>query len=229
MMEMTVNKPDIRERTLEFGLGYPIDEELIMLILGSGNSKMPITVMARKIADVLDASNDDEVVDNLLKLNGVGKSKALAVAAALELGKRRYIHLGAHIKTPKDLIPFVRNYAINKKEYFLTITLNGGHNIIQIHVVSVGTINRTLIHPREVFVDAIKENASAVIFCHNHPSGNTKPSEDDIITTKTLLDASEIIGIKVLDHIIVDCNSYFSFLEHNLLFNADEDNNGSDN
>lgn len=223
-MEIINYKPDVREKTLEYGIGYPTDEELIMLILGSGNKNMPIEAMSHKIADILDSSNDDNVVENLLRLKGVGNSKALAVAAALELGKRRYIHLGAHISTPRDLIPFVRNYAINQKEYFLTITLNGGHNIIQIHVVSVGTINRTLIHPREVFVDAIKENASAVIFCHNHPSGNTQPSADDIATTKNLLAASEIIGITVLDHIIVDCESYFSFVENHLLFGNDEDN-----
>ena len=87
----------------------------------------------------------------------------------------------------------------------------------------MGTINRTIIHPREVFVDAIKENASAVIFCHNHPSGNTQPSNDDIATTKNLLAASEIIGITVLDHIIVDCESYFSFVENHLLFGNEED------
>ena len=130
------NKPDVREKTLEYGIGYPVDEELIMLILGSGNKNMPIELMARKIVDVLDSSNEDDVVENLLKLKGVGESKALAIAAALELGKRRFIHLGAHIKTPRDLIPFVRNYAINTKEYFLAVTLNGGHNIIKIHVVS---------------------------------------------------------------------------------------------
>ena len=212
------NKPDVREKTLEYGIGYPVDEELIMLILGSGNKNIPIELMARKIVDVLDSSNEDDVVENLLKLKGVGESKALAIAAALELGKRRFIHLGAHIKTPRDLIPFVRNYAINTKEYFLAVTLNGGHNIIKIHVVSVGTINRTLIHPREVFVEAIKENASAVILCHNHPSGDPTPSGEDIATTKTLLEASRIIGITVLDHIIVDCENYFSFMENNLLF-----------
>ena len=217
-MEIINNKPNVRERTLEYGMGYPIDEELIMLILGSGNKNMPIGLMSRKIVDVLDSSDDDEVVENLLKLKGVGEGKALAVAAALELGKRRFIHLGAHIQTPRDLIPFVRNYAINQKEYFLAVTLNGGHNIIKIHVVSVGTINRTLIHPREVFVDAIKENASAVILCHNHPSGDPTPSNEDIATTKNLLEASKIIGITVLDHIIVDCESYFSFLENDLLF-----------
>lgn len=220
-MERKFCKLDIREKTIKYGLGYPLDEELLMLILGSGNKDMPVNVIAKKIVEVLDDSNEEEIVDKLLALKGVGRSKALAVAAALELGKRRGAHKGAHIKTPVDLIPFVKHYAISSKEHFITVMLNGGHNIMRINVVSVGTVNRTLIHPREVFGEAIRENASAIILCHNHPSGNTFPSDDDINSTKTLLDASEIIGISILDHIIIDCEGYFSFLENGLLFDKD--------
>ena len=211
------NKPDIREKALKFGLGYPVDEELIMLILGSGNRQMSVKTMARKIVEVLDSGNSCDMVERLLKMKGVGQGKALAVAAAIELGKRRTCHLGAHIVSPGDLIPFVNHYAMGGKEHFLTITLDGGHNIIQIHVVSVGTLNRTFIHPRDVFGEAIRENASAIILCHNHPSGNTEPSPDDIKTTERLLKVSEIVGIPILDHIIIDCYGYFSFLENGLL------------
>ena len=211
------NKPDIREKALRFGLSYPLDSELIMLILGAGNRQMPVDTMSRKIVEALDDCNNDDMVESLLKMKGIGQSKALAVAAAIELGKRRTCHLGAHISTPSDLIPFVNHYAMNGKEHFLAVTLNGGHNIIQIHVVSIGTTNSTFVHPREVFYEAIKENASAIIVCHNHPSGEVEPSDEDIECTKKLIEASEIIGIPVLDHIIIDCNSYFSFLESGLL------------
>lgn len=216
--KIEIYKPDIREKTLEHGLSFPFDEELVMLILGTGNKNMPIDVMADKIIETLDDSNSDNVVENLLSLKGVGVGKALAIAAALELGRRRNCHLRASIKTPKDVIPFVRNYAVSQKEHFLLITLNGGHEIIQIHVVSVGTLNKTLIHPREIFSEAIKENAAAIIVCHNHPSGNCEPSDDDIETTRVLLNASQIIGIELLDHVIIDYEDYFSFLEHDLLF-----------
>lgn len=215
------NKPDIREKTLKHGIAFPFDEELVMLILGSGTKTMPVEEMACRIIDTLDASNEDNVVQNLLSLPGVGTGKALAVAAALELGRRRNNHLRAPIKNPRDIVPFVRNYAVSQKEHFLMITLNGGHEIIQIHVVSVGTLNRTLIHPREIFSEAIKENAAAIIICHNHPSGNCRPSDDDIETTKNILAASEIIGIALLDHIIIDCESYYSFMEHDVLFNSE--------
>ncbi len=216
------DKPNVREDALKYGMGYPLDEELLMLILGSGNKNMSVETMAKKIADTLDASDDEEVIKNLLALKGVGRAKALAIAAALELGKRRRNHLGAHIRTPDDIVPYVKHYAMSQKEHFLAITLNGGHDIIKIHVVSVGTVNQTIIHPREVFVDAIKENASAIILCHNHPSGKAIPSDKDIDTTRNLIEVSKIIGITILDHIIIDCESFFSFMENKLLFTEDE-------
>ena len=100
--------------------------------------------------------------------------------------------------------------------------MNGGHDIIKIHVVSVGTVNQTIIHPREVFIDAIKENASAIILCHNHPSGKAIPSDKDIDTTRNLIEVSKIVGITILDHIIIDCENFFSFMENKLLFTEEE-------
>ncbi|MBO4639281.1 MAG: DNA repair protein RadC [Treponema sp.] len=194
-----------------------MDYELVMLILGAGNRQMSVEEMSKKIVDVLDCGNNDDMVERLLKMKGIGQSKALAVAAAIELGKRRTCHLGAHIRSPCDVIPFVNHYAMNGKEHFLAVTLNGGHNIIQIHVVSIGTTNSAVAHPREVFYEAIKENASAIIVCHNHPSGSVEPSDEDIDCTGKLLAASKIIGIPLLDHIIIDCSSYYSFLESGLL------------
>lgn len=210
-------KPNIREKTIKYGVSYPFDVELVMMILGSGTKNMPVEIMAKRIVDCLDSSNENEYVQKLLELPGVGQGKALAIVAAIELGKRRSCHFGAHIQSPQDVVPFVKNYAISSKEHFLVITLNGGHNINKIHVVSVGTLNRTVIHPREVFRDAIVENAAAIILCHNHPSGNVQPSDDDIETTNNLVNASKIIGISVLDHIIIEKDSYFSFVEHNLI------------
>ncbi len=211
------SKPDIREKTLKFGLGYPVDEELIMLILGTGSRQMSVQSMARKIVDVLNTGDSCDVVDRLLKMKGIGQGKALAVAAALELGKRRNCHLGAHIAHPSDLIPFVNHYAMSGKEHFLAVSLNGGHDIIKIHVVAVGTCNRLSVHPRDVFSDAIKENAAAIVLCHNHPSGNSTPSDEDIETTRSLIEASKIVGIPILDHIIINYNGYYSFMENRLL------------
>lgn len=222
-MKNTLYKPDIRERTINYGISYPNDEELIMLILGSGNQNLPVEKMAEKIFDVLNKSNEDDRVKKLLSLKGVGQGKALAIAAALELGRRRYSYLKAQVVKPQDIIPFVKNYAMSNKEHFLMITLNGGHEIIQIHLVTVGTSTRTIVHSREVFKEAIQENASSIIVCHNHPSGNCFPSADDISTTRNLLEASKIIGIPVLDHIIFSCEDYYSFLENGIVIGEEED------
>ena len=216
-MEKEKVKPNIREKTLKYGMSYPFDVELVMMILGAGTKYMPVEIMARNIVACLDASKESDYVKNLMELPGVGEGKALAIAAALELGKRRFCHRGAHIQTPADVVPFVKNYGMASKEHFLSITLNGGHDIIKINVISIGTLNRILIHPREVFREAIEENAAAIIFCHNHPSGNVQPSDDDILTTNNLVEVSNIVGIPVLDHIIIDKNNYFSFLEHKLI------------
>ena len=215
-------KPDVREQVLKHGFSYPSDEELVMLILGSGTKKSPVRRLARSVVEALYESDDKNIVPDLLAIKGMGTGKSLAVAAALELGRRRNAHLHSVITQPKDVVPFVKNYSVLPKEHFLCITLNGGHEIIKIRVVSVGTINRTIVHPREIFSEALVENAAAMIVCHNHPSGSCAPSREDIETTKTLIEASKIIGITLLDHIILDRDSYFSFLEHDLLFTPAE-------
>ncbi len=210
-------KPDVREKALEHGFSFLFDEELVMLILGSGTRQMPVELMAERIVGILYDFDAEEVVENLVRLNGVGLGKALAVAAALELGRRRSCHLRAPIKSPPDIVPFVKNYAVCDKEHFLLVTLNGGHEIIQIHVITVGTLNRTLIHPREIFSVAMRDNAAAIIVSHNHPSGNCEPSEEDIQVTETLRKVSVIMGIELLDHVIVSREGYFSFLENKML------------
>ena len=210
-------KPDVREKAMEHGFSFLFDEELVMLILGSGTKQIPVEFMAENIVEVLDDFDAEEVVERLLQLQGVGQGKALAVAAALELGRRRNCHLRAPVKTPGDIVPFVKNYAVSEKEHFLLVTLNGGHEIIQIHVISMGTLNRTLIHPREVFSVAMRDNAAAIIVSHNHPSGNCEPSEEDIKVTEILEKVSVIMGIELLDHVIVSRENYFSFVENKML------------
>jgi len=221
-MTIQNNKPDIREQVLKHGLSYPSDEELVMLILGSGTKAVPIRKLSHNVMQALYNSNTENIMQNLSTVNGIGTRKSLAIAASLELGRRRSIHLHSVVRQPKDVVPFIRNYSVLSKEHFICVTLNGGHEIIQIRVASVGTINRTLVHPREIFSEALMENAAAMIVSHNHPSGTCEPSDEDIETTQTLIAASRIVGISLLDHIILDRDSYFSFLEHNLLFTERE-------
>lgn len=213
----TVCKPDLRERVLSRGFLHPTDEELIMLIIGSGTKEDCVERLASKIIKEVDVSSPDELVDRLLRIKGVGVSRALSVAAAIEFGRRRTSHLEVKVRTPNDIIPYVQNYAIKAQEHFITVCLSGAHEILNIQVNSIGTLNHAVIHPREIFSDAIKHRAAAIIVCHNHPSGNCTPSEEDIKTTRQLSKASEILGITLLDHIIINKNSYFSFLENQML------------
>ena len=215
-------KPNIRELTLKHGIAYPTDEELLMLIIGYGTRSMPVGKLARTVADSINTMNPENLMNGLLSIKGLGEGKALAVLAALEFGRRRNSYKNAVIKSPKDVIPFVQMYSIQTREHFICITLNGGHEIIQIRIVSIGTVNRTLVHPREIFSEALMEHAAAIIVCHNHPSGNCEPSDEDIKTTQMLLNASEIVGIPLLDHIIIDRHTYFSFLERGVLFSAND-------
>lgn len=216
----TILKPDLRERTLSRGIQYPTDEELVMLIIGSGSKDDTVEQLSEKIIQVVDSSQSKKLITDLLKIKGVGHSKALAVAAAVEFGRRRNSHLEAKVRCPADIIPYLQTYAIKPQEHFITVCLSGAREILNIGVISVGSGNRALVQPREIFTEAIKRQASAIIICHNHPSGSCKPSPEDIETTRRLLEAASILGIALLDHIIITKTAHFSFLENKLLDNS---------
>lgn len=210
-------QPNIRELTLLNGISYPDDEELIMLILGKGTKNNPIESLAEKVTKTINSSNEEELIPNLKKINGMGESRALIIAAALELGRRRRGILRSSVNAPKDVIPFLQHYTLMPTEHFITVTVNGAKEILSTRVVSVGTINKALIHPREVFANAVSEYASGIICCHNHPCGQCYPSNADIDSTKILQKAAKILGIVFMDHIIITKEDYFSFLEHGML------------
>lgn len=208
------NKIEIRELTLRHGLGFPSEEELIMLILGSGTKQMPIKALAHQVLGIVMASNAENLVENLIKIKGMGKSKALMIAAALEFGRRFNRTPQVSLAEPSEIIPYIQSYAMQKQEHFLCVSLNGAREIISIRVVCSGAGNMTIIRPADVFAEAIKEHASAVVISHNHPNGNPAPSKADVRTTKRLYQAAELLGIALLDHIIISRTGYYSFLEH---------------
>lgn len=119
-----------------------------------------------------------------------------------------------HMAQPSDVFEAVKRYRSKRQEHFLVMTLDGAHQPVKLHVVTIGLANRTIIHPREVFIRAIKDNSTAIIVIHNHPSGLVKPSDEDRDITHRLVEAGDIIGIPVLDHIIVAKNTYYSFADH---------------
>ena len=213
----SLRRPDIRELTLANGISYPNDEELVMLILGRGTRNNPIESLAEDVTKAINSSNEENLIRNLTQLDGMGESRALIIAAALELGRRRRGMLRSAIQYPKDVVPYLKQYSLMPTEHFITVTVNGAKEILSTRVVSVGTISRALIHPRKVFAGAVAEYASGIICCHNHPCGQCYPSEADISSTKILQQASRVLGISFMDHIIITGSGYFSFLEHGML------------
>ncbi|MBB5217716.1 DNA repair protein RadC [Treponema rectale] len=210
-------KPQIRELTLANGMSFPSDEELLMLILGKGTRNCPVEKLSAKVLQVINASNEDSLLQNLIEITGIGISRALTIAAVVEFGKRRFRHLKNVITRSSDLIQYLQHYTLDPVEHFITVTLNGSREILSIRTVSTGTVNKTIVHSREVFAQAVAEHASAIICCHNHPGGTCRPSKADFQSTQVLQEAALVLGIKFLDHIIISREGYFSFLENDLL------------
>ena len=130
----------------------------------------------------------------------------------------RKIRKTLSIKNPAQLHEFLKRYAKSRQEQFFVITLNGAHEVISIHIATIGLMNKTIIHPREVFIHAIKDNSYSIIIAHNHPSGNVNPSPEDEEMTKRLSESAQILGIHLLDHLIISKHCYYSFRqEENIL------------
>lgn len=206
-----------REKASKYGIINLSDRELISVILGSGTKDAPIDVLSSKILRIIDEHNGNVSTRDLMEIKGIGKARAIQLKACLEFSRRIIGSGKIRVSYPSDTLPEVRHFVTRQQEYFIVISLNGAHEIIKSRVVSIGILNKTLIHPREVFSDPIKERAASVILAHNHPSGNLQPSPEDIEVTKRLVKAGEILGIGVLDHIIFSSKEHYSFAENSLL------------
>lgn len=202
-----------REKLLTKGAAALSDQELIAVLLGKGTAGMDVMKLADKIVRIVDKKGLNVRAEELTEHEGMGKAKATLILAAIEFARRRIKPEGAKIETPADLLPHVRHYADRKQEHFLCASINGANEILNIRVVSIGLVDRTPVHPREVFADALSDRASAIIVAHNHPAGRLEPSASDIEITKQLKAAGVVMGITLLDHIIFNRSGYFSFLE----------------
>lgn len=208
---------DVRERIVRFGPRALSDRELLIAIIGSGCQGKSVIQIANDILKLIDLGKSDLELDVMKKLLGVGDAKACAIAAAIELGRRFYSVRDRKISMPQDVFPLISHFADRKQEHFLVVSLNGAHEVNAVRHVSLGLVNKALIHPREVFADPIVDRACAVIVAHNHPSGNLEPSQEDIEITRRLRETGDILGIPVLDHLIFCEKTYYSFVEHRLI------------
>lgn len=202
-----------REKLLAKGAEALSDQELLAVLLGKGSAQLDVMTLAAKLARVLDEKGLSVRIEDLTGFDGVGDAKAALVLAAIEFARRRIKPEGLKINTPADILPLIRHFADRKQEHFLAVTINGANEVLNVRVVSIGLIDRSPVHPREVFADALTDRASGIIVAHNHPAGSLDPSPSDMDATKQIKEAGEIIGIEVLDHIIFNRKGYYSFLE----------------
>ena len=207
------NRP--REKLKEKGPKALSDKELLAILLGSGTQTQDVLTLAGRILKVLDDTSANPTLEQLQSIDGIGPAKATTILAALEFARRRIRPEGFKIGLPPDVLPLIQHMADRKQEHFLCISLNGAYEVIAVRTVSVGLVNKTQVHPREVFADPLTDRATAIIVAHNHPTGNLAPGKDDIAITRQLKSAGETLGIKLLDHIIFSHKGYYSFLESN--------------
>ena len=206
-----------RERLQKFGVEALSAQEILALILGRGITGESVTVTAQRLLSQF--GNLKEIasasVEELCQLKGVGIAKASQIKAAFELANRleSYSEAGdkPQVKTPDDVVNLVKGKLKGKKkEHFLALLLDTRNQLIKVSEISVGSLDASIVHPREVFKEAISGSAASVIFVHNHPSGDPEASDDDIKLTKSLAKAGEILGIDVLDHIIISDRKHSS-------------------
>ncbi|HEY92686.1 MAG TPA: JAB domain-containing protein [Dehalococcoidia bacterium] len=212
-----------RERLQKLGVAVLSAQEILALILGRGVAGESVMVTAQRLLSQFGSLKGiaSASVEELVRIKGVGVAKASQIKAACELANRLegYSEAGEKpvVKTPDDVASLVKGRLRGKKkEHFLTLLLDTRNQLIKVAEVSVGSLDTSIVHPREVFKEAISASAASVIFVHNHPSGDPKASEDDIKLTKRLAEAGGIVGIDVLDHIIVCDKNYLSLKREGL-------------
>lgn len=208
-----------RERLVKYGPGKLGTQELLAIILRTGpKGSNVIRVAESALRKYKGTSLANAGFEELKKINGIGPVKAGELIACFELGRRMLKDkLCMLILSPHEVWEALKDIRESKKEHFVVFFLDTQNQEIKREVISIGTLNSSLIHPREVFEPAIKNLASHIIVAHNHPSGSLEPSEEDLAVTKRLTDAGRLLGIEVLDHVIATASGYASLKEKNLL------------
>lgn len=212
-----------RERLQQFGVEALSAQEILVLIMGRGIAGESVMVTAQRLLSQFGSLKGiaDASVEELAQVKGIGLAKAAQLKAAFELANRLESHSEADrklpVKTPEEVVSLVKGKLKGKKkEYFLALLLDTRGQLIRTSEISVGSLDSSIVHPREVFKEAVSASAASVIFVHNHPSGDPEPSEDDIKLTGRLVEAGGIMGIDVLDHVIVGDKNFISLKRQGL-------------
>lgn len=209
-----------RERLVKYGVESLSLQELLSLIFGRGIKGESVTNISQKLISIFGSLDQlsEASIEELKEIRGLGLAKACQIKACFEISRRLIRETSSNknkniiIKSPKDIYSLLKDKIANfHKEYFMVASLDNRNKVISVDIVSIGTLSSSLIHPRETFETAIKNHAALIIICHNHPSGELKPSQDDLVVTENLIKAGKLLGIEIADHLIISKEGYFSF------------------
>ncbi|UHA74360.1 RadC family protein [Paenibacillus sp. 481] len=212
-----------RERMMQHGAEALSHAELLAILLRTGTKQESALDLAQRVVQRAGALRDlaDMTLTELTQIKGIGLAKAIQLKAGIELGRRlaRSQHNEAIvIKRPADAAQLVmESMRLYKKEHFVCLFLNTKNRVIAQETITIGILDASLVHPREVFRAAIKQGSASIVCVHNHPSGDPTPSSEDVALTRRLVEAGELVGIEVLDHLVIGDNQYVSLKERGLM------------
>lgn len=215
------NNEKPRERLKNYGVSSLSNEELISIILRTGTKSLSVKDLSQNILKEI-SDLKDLTINKLLQIKGIGEVKAITLIASIELGKRLYtksiIKKDIKLTNVESVYSLFKDYFNDlKQEQFIVIYLDTKKKLIDYKILFIGTIDQSTVHPREIFKNAYLMSASFIICIHNHPSGVSSPSNEDILLTSKLYEISKLMLIPLLDHLIIGNNEYYSFLENNSL------------
>ncbi len=210
-----------REKLLKYGAGRLSPVELLAILLGTGRKGESVLLVAKKLLKIISFEKFSCITpDEFRNISGIGPAKTCELLASIELGRRLFQNkkvVISQLLSPKDVFDSLKDISTSKKEHFIVFFLDSRNQQIHREIISIGTINASLVHPREVFEPAVKHLSVQVILAHNHPSGELQPSDEDLLVSKRLVEAGKLLGIDVLDHVIVTKDNFFSLKEGGLL------------
>ena len=210
-----IDKP--REKLIKKGANALKDYELLAILLGSGVQGKDVIKLSQEIIKLFEDDFENLNLEKLLSIHGLGLAKASQILSSIELSRRYLSKQNKKITSANDVYEELKEYHNKKQEYFLALYLDGANHLIQTKVITIGILNQSLVHPREVFSYAIEKRCASIIVAHNHPSGILEASSEDINVTKRLQESGKILGIELLDHLIITNDGFVSLKEECVL------------